>query len=305
MEVLVTGGAGFIGSHLCDLLVNQGYRVTAIDNLSTGRLSNLSSKVNFIQADISKKETWEKLNRFDALFHLAAKTSVTESVKMPLFYFEQNVISSKYISEWGLSKKVQNIIYANTAGALYGDTLEEGHSENALPSPKSPYGATKYACELFLMSLPLNFTSLRLANVYGERQITKGEAGVIPIFIENIYNDKPCTIYGENKIRDYIHVSDVCQYFLNAFEKMQTSKNFKGFFNIGTGIKTKDSEVFKNVSENINKPSTVIYEKKRDGEIDSTYLNISKSQDVLNYTPKINFSLGCQRTVNYYVENEL
>jgi UDP-glucose 4-epimerase len=305
MEVLVTGGAGFIGSHLCDHLISKGCNVTVIDDLSTGRNKNLSKKVDFIQADISKQETWNSLNKnFNALFHLAAKTSVTESVKIPSFYFQQNVITSQYIYEWSIKNNVKNVIYANTAGALYGDAFDKGHNESSLPKPKSPYGATKYACELFLMSLPINFTSIRLANVYGERQITKGEAGVIPIFTENIHAGKDCIIFGKNKMRDYIHVTDVCEYFVRAFEKMLPSQGWKEIFNVGTGVKTEDEKVFNTISSVIKKPAQMLYADKRDGEIDVTYLDISKAKEILEYEPKIEFVQGCSNTVRYYLENE-
>lgn len=297
MNVLVTGGAGFIGSHLVDTLVNLGCNVTVIDDLSTGSKNNLNPKAHFIQGSVLDEKLWDSLSGFETLIHFAAKTSVVESVKQPSVYYEHNVTPSKIIGEWCLREKVQRVIYATSAGTMYGNAGNVGHSENSLPKPISPYSATKYMGEFYLMTLPLNIVSLRFSNVYGERQKAKEGEGVIPIFTDRMRTGEPCYIFGNNKTRDYIHVSDVCK----AVSKLVHKEPRKDIFNIGSGVEIQDIDVYREVARHNKCDIAPVLAPHRSGELTRVYLDISKAKQELGWEPKISFPEGCARTVLSYL----
>jgi UDP-glucose 4-epimerase len=297
MKALVTGGAGFIGSHIVDTLLQHGYDVTVIDDLSTGNEKNINPKADFIHGSITEEHIWNRLSGFETLVHFAAKTSVVESVKKPAYYFDQNCTPTKMIGEWCVRNNLQRVFYANSAGTMYGNSGDVGHTEDATPRPISPYSATKYISELYLMTLPLNVVSLRFANVYGERQSSKGEAGVIPIFTDRIREGQPCYIFGTNKTRDYVHVSDVCKIASKLLSKEPT----KNVFNVGSGLEIQDIDVYRAVAKHTKCDAAPIFAPHREGELTRIYLDISKAKSELNWEPKISFEEGCARTVFSYL----
>ncbi len=341
MRVLVTGGAGFIGSHLVDLLVAQGLDLCVIDDLSSGSELNLLSakklakelgqKLSLIQGDISQKTTWEKIEGdFDAFFHLAAQTSVTYSVKNPELDFQSNVQSVLHISRFLRERKVRHFIYANTAGALYGPTENVPTPETEALRPLSPYGATKSFMETYISSLAsslkgsgewssdphqknyFSWTSLRLGNIYGPRQTTKGEAGVIPIFIEEISNSRAPCIFGDgSKTRDYLYIDDVVLAFKKAFALSQ-NEVIDDAFNVGSGIETSDQQVFDEVFKAIKTratekgesfwPKQVVPRKDhvRPGEVHQSCLDTNKIFKKMMFKSSMDFSKGVLNTVLSY-----
>jgi len=344
MKVLVTGGAGFIGSHCVDGLLSEGHDVTVVDDFSTGSETNLiqaraTAKVSgrnlqVLKATVADLELWRKLPAHDALLHFAAQTSVTASVAQPEHDFSVNVNCIPAMTQWIVRNGVRFVVYANTAGALYGEALSFPTDERALITPLSPYGATKSFFETYLAALTrsrkaggdwsndpalpnyFSWMSLRLANVYGPRQVSKGEAGVIPIFIEKMVKGEMPTIFGDgNKVRDYIYVGDVARAFLAAFEKIRQVA-IDDVFNVSTGVETRDIEVFDAVLDGLHercrKDPTLEKTKKaldvreprfapvRPGEVKRSSLNNFKIQSYLNWRPERSFAEGVLETVLAY-----
>lgn len=344
MRVLVTGGAGFIGSHCVDALLSQGNHVTVVDNFSSGREANLvharalasTSKLELRveKASIDDPELWERLGHHDALFHLAAQTSVTRAVRDPEVDFATNAAPIPLILSWLRRSRTRMVVYANTAGALYGDPLTYPTDERSLVQPVSPYGATKSFFETYLASTCrslkasgvwtsdprsteyFSWVSLRLSNVYGPRQVSTGESGVVPIFFQSIANGKSPTIFGDgNKTRDYVHVRDVAQAFVSALTRMREA-SFDEAFNVGTGIETSDVDVFEYVLKaardlsvsdryaSLLAKSAVVtrpeFAPVRPGEVIRSVLNVAKIDAFLGWLAPTKFEQGVRETVESY-----
>jgi UDP-glucose 4-epimerase len=334
MKILVTGGAGFIGSHIVDALIQAGHSIYVIDNYFSGRDRNLipgrdlaakkGLALETLDADISNALIWSKIPAVDAVFHIAAQTSVTASVKESARDFAWNVLASKFIFDFMRMNSVRYFLYTNTAGALYGVPRVLPTPEDHVIHPTSPYGATKSFFETYIRALTtslkmdgslgddpsasnyFSWASLRLGNVYGPRQITKGEAGVVPIFIEKFLANTSPTIFGSGlETRDYVHVSDVVSAFMHVFEMMQ-KKSVDSEFNVGTGKEVSTKTVFDHVLKSMNGKTNVTkaeFAPLRPGELEKSCLNISKLQKT-GWSPKWVFSEGVPQTVRYYLENE-
>ena len=344
MKILVTGGAGFIGSHCVDALLLLGHEVCVVDNLLSGREINLDFarklasekkiKFEFVNGDISKPEVWDQLAKssWDGMFHLAAQTSVTAAVENPELDFRINVDSVNFICNWARKTGLKYLVYANTAGAMYGAAEEFPTSENHPCRPTTPYGATKNFFESYLGSLArslkasgvwssnskeknyFSWLSLRLANVYGPRQITKGEAGVIPIFIEALRDGRRPTIFGNgSKTRDYVYVGDIARAFVQGLQILNEKCIDEGV-NVGTGIETSDKEVFDSVRDSIRQTKTSLpgfdlatldsplLAAIRPGEIERSCLNNQRAKQVLaGFVPKVAFRDGVDQTVRAYL----
>jgi UDP-glucose 4-epimerase len=334
MKALVTGGAGFIGSHIVDALLKKRHDVVVVDNFYSGREKNLSDakkiaqemnvELTIVKADISLEKTWKELPSVQAIFHIAAQTSVTASVLESDRDFSWNILAAKYLVEFIKKNKIQFLLYSNTAGALYGVPEVIPTNETQPLHPICPYGATKSFLETYIRALTeslkmdnkwsndstkanyFSWASLRLGNVYGPRQITKGEAGVVPIFIEKLFSQEVPTIFGSGKeTRDYVHVHDVVSAFMTVFEKQQKGKVDEAF-NVGTGVATQTHDVFQNVLKNM-KDKTTIKEAKhaslRPGELEKSCLDVSKLKK-LGWTPSWDFEKGVSQTVKVYLEIE-
>jgi UDP-glucose 4-epimerase len=293
MRCLITGAAGFIGSHLSELLIDFGHEILAIDDLSNGNLTNLTSvkknpKFNFVCADIADKRTFEKISTdIDWIFHLAGKADVVPSINNPSPYFESNVIGTFNVANFAKSSSIKKIIYAGSSSA-YGIPEDYPTAENSNINPRYPYALTKYMGEELLMhwakiyKLPVNI--LRLFNVYGPRSRTSGTYGaVFGVFLAQKMAGEPFTVVGDGtQTRDFTYVSDVCHAFIAAAETEVSGE----VFNVGSS----STYSINSLVELIGGP--VVNIPKRPGEPDCTFADISKIQRVLGWKPKTSFEDG-------------
>jgi UDP-glucose 4-epimerase len=301
MKVLVTGGAGFIGSHLVDSLIKRGHQVVVVDNLSTGRPENINPAATFYRVDICSPELeriFEKENP-ELVNHQAAQTVIQKSREDPVFDAKQNILGSLNLIMQCLRFRVKKIVYASSAG-IYGEPEYCPVAENHPVHPISYYGISKLTVEHYLrvvhLEQKLSYITLRYSNVYGPRQNPKGEAGVVAIFTGQMLQGERPTIFGKgDKTRDYFHVSDVVWANLLAMEKGEN-----GTYNIGTGVETADQEIFDLLAELTAYRGSPRYAPVRKGEIHRICLDWSKAQKELGWQPRFSLREGLAETVNYY-----
>ncbi len=301
MNILVTGGAGFIGSHLVDQLIARGHTVSIIDNLSTGKHENVNPRADFYERDITDKgisAVFEKQNP-EMVFHLAAQVDVRKSVSDPLFDARSNIMGTINLLLQSKLYGVGKFIFSSSGGVIYGDTPEPA-TENTPPQPISPYGVAKLAGEGYIRCFGewnnLDYSILRYANVYGPRQDPKGEAGVVSIFIGQIANGEQSILYGDGKLeRDYVFIDDVVKANIACIQKGSV-----GTFNIGTGIATNVETLHEKIGEVMNKTNEKTYLPKRSGELDRNVLNIGKATGVLNWKPAVSLKDGLLRTYEWF-----
>lgn len=296
MKCIVTGGAGFIGSHLVDRLLSDGHDVLVLDNLSTGRIENLdnnywnSSYFLFREADISKVRLTAYFMEIDWVFHLAGKVDIVPSIKRPLDYFEANVKGTLNILEASRLAKVEKFIYASSS-SCYGIPNKYPTPEEALCSPQYPYALTKYLGEQLVQHwhkvYKLPTASLRLFNVYGPRSRTTGAYGaVLGVFLKQKLEGRPCTIVGDGKQkRDFVYVSDV----VDAFVKAAESPYHGGAYNIGSGKPQSILELSWALGFD-----DVEYVPERPGEPKITHADISSANRILKWEPKVSFKDGIE-----------
>jgi UDP-glucose 4-epimerase len=306
MKILVTGGAGFIGSHIVDAYLDAGYEVLVIDNLSTGDLNNLNPKAKFFELDIRDKKVADIFakERPDIVNHHAAQISVTVSTQKPIFDADINILGSLNIFTNSAKYGVQKIIFASTGGAIYGDADEYPTTENYVPMPVSPYAIAKFSVEKYLhyyfYQFGLKYLVLRYANVYGPRQIPHGEAGVVSIFIENLLQNKESNLYAypdesDGMIRDYVFVSDVVNANLQGLEMSDNE-----VVNIGTGKPTTTGKLYRQIASLMGSNIKPKLMGARQGDIHRSCLDISKAREVLNWYPKTSLQEGIEKTINYF-----
>ncbi len=308
MKALITGGAGFIGSNLAERLIKEGFHVSIIDNLSSGFLKNVPDKANFYLADITDKEIVNKIfeiEKPDYVFHLAAQIDVRASIRNPVFDASINIIGGINILEECIKHKTKKIIYTNTGGALYGNVLQDDIpvKEDYRINPDCHYGVSKLTFENYLKLYNklygLNFVSLRLPNVYGEKQNPYGEAGVVAIFINRILSGEKVYIYGDgNQTRDYTYVGDVIDGIL-----LSLNKGNNECYNLGTGKEVSVNELFDIIS-NVSdcKGLDPVYVEKRAGEIERIALNAEKAKKEFGWEPKTDISDGIRKTYEFFQE---
>ncbi len=301
MKVLVTGGAGFIGSHLVDALIRQGYQVVVVDNLSTGRPENINPAATFYQVDISSPDLeriFEK-ERPELVNHQAAQTVIRKSMEDPVFDAKQNILGSLNLVLQCLRFGVKKIVYASSAG-IYGEPKYRPVDENHPVTPISYYGISKHTVEHYLhlshLENSLSYAVLRYSNVYGPRQSPRGEAGVVAIFTRQMLQGERPTIFGKgDKTRDYVYVSDVVAANLLAMVKGENS-----IYNIGTGVETADQEIFNLLAELTGYQGSPHYAPVRKGEIYRSCLAYSKAQKEIGWQPRFRLREGLTETVHYY-----
>ncbi len=305
MKVLVTGGAGFIGSHVVDALVKNGDEVVIIDNFRTGFEKNINPaatlyRMNICHTEIEKVFKWEKPQ---VVIHLAAQTSVTQSIKNPANDAAVNILGSLNVILNCVKSGVQKMVYSSSC-ALYGAPeylpVDEIHPVKSL----SPYGVSKHTVEHYLFQnhvvYGLPFVALRYANVYGPRQNTHGEGGVVAIFAGQMLSGETPTIYGlGDKSRDYVYVEDIVRANLLAAESHET-----GIFNIGTGEEILDQTVFELISRECNYTGFPFYVAERPGEIKRMCLDYSHAAKSLKWNPQVHVREGFASAIAYY-KNEL
>jgi len=305
MNILVTGGAGFIGSNVVDALVEKGHKVAVVDDLSTGKEKNLNPNAQFFNIDLREKDALKEVFqsvRLEIICHIAAQIDVRKSAAYPTFDASVNIIGSINLFELAVKYNVRRIIFSSTGGALYGESENLPASEDTLVAPLAPYGVSKYCTEQYLdyfkRMYGIERVILRYANVYGPRQDPLGEAGVIAIFTGRILNGENPIIYGDgNQTRDYVHVEDIVKANLLAMDSKQ------GIYNIGTGIETSVNELVEMFSTVLNKDVKPVYEPPRKGEVQRIALDGTKAKEELGFIPQFFLEEGLEKTLKWYNKN--
>lgn len=313
-RILVTGGAGFIGSHIVDRLLNEGFDVTVIDDLSNGHLENIAhnqdkNEFHFVKGDIRDSDLVKNtMKDIDAVFHEAAFVSVTLSLQNPMLVNDVNVIGTLNLLKAAVDLNVKRFIFASS-GAVYGETANPRRGEEIPPDPAQPYGVSKLAAESytrsFYKSYGLETVVLRYSNVFGPRQsfdIQCTYGGVIAIFLNRLMRNMAPIVYGDGEqTRDFVYVKDVVEANMLALE----SKNAVGeFINIGTSIETSVNKVAQALKNSLDKRDIKnIYAEPRLGELKRGYLDISKAKSMLNYTPRFSFEKGIYDLVKWYTRD--
>jgi UDP-glucose 4-epimerase len=305
MKILITGGAGFIGSNVADVLLKKGHNVVIVDNLSSGKKENVNKKAIFYKADIYNKKTVQNIfnkEKPNIVIHNAAQIDVRKSVADPFFDAEVNILGSINILNSCVKNKVKKIIFASSGGTIYGECGGKAPDEETKPNPLSPYGIAKNSVENYIRFYSsvykLEYTILRYGNVYGPRQDPHGEAGVVAIFTSKILNNENITIFGNGKqMRDYVYVADVA----NANVKSIT-KGKNQIINISTAKAVSVNELVQIMSNVSGYNKKVIYKPKRDGELFKSFLNINKAKKILRWEPEFGIEKGIKKTIEYFRE---
>jgi len=301
MKILITGGAGFIASHIQDAYIKKGHKVVIVDNLVTGSKKNLNPKTKFYKVDITSPlvKSIIKKEKPDIINHHAAQMDVRKSVADPIFDARTNILGIINLLEGAREVGVKKFIFASSGGAIYGDTSKIPTMETHVERPVSPYGIAKLTSEKFLhyynVQYGLEYVALRYANVYGPRQSSGGEAGVVAIFIDRLLAGKKPTIHGDGKTtRDYVYVADVVKANLSAL-KAKT-----GVYNIGTGKETDVNQV----GEKIVKALGVNIEPKhgpaKPGEQKRSCIDWKLANKMLGWRPEVDLDEGIGRTVAWF-----
>jgi UDP-glucose 4-epimerase len=303
MRVLVTGGAGFIGSHVATGFAAAGHEVLALDNLSRGRRENLPAGVSLAVADVRDRAALEKVFaefRPEAVDHHAAQVSVRDSVADPAADAEINVIGGLRLLETCVAHQVPRFLFASTGGAIYGEQERFPADESHPAAPLAPYGIAKLAVEKYLyfyeVTYGLKWTALRYSNVYGPRQDPHGEAGVVAIITERMLTGRKATINGDGgQTRDFVYVADVARANLLALERGAT-----GPINIGTGLETSINDVFGLLREFTGAQLDERHGPAKPGEQRRSVLDPARAKQLLGWEPTVDVREGLARTVEYF-----
>ena len=307
MKILLTGGAGFIGSHVADELIAKGNRVVIIDNLSTGFEYNINPESKFIKADITDFKKIEEIfaeELPEIVYHFAAQIDLRKSVSDPLFDARTNIMGTLNLINLSNDIKVKKFIFSSTGGAIYGDTDDRPTPENHPEWPLSPYGIAKLATDKFLNYYSevfgLKYVSLRYGNVYGPRQNPHGEAGVVAIFLNKMLNGGQPVINGDgNQTRDYVYVKDVVK--ANILSLENTDKI--GIYNVGTSIELSVNDLFKEINKNFDNKYKQVHGPAKLGEQKTSCLNYEKIKKDMNFMPETDFSEGIRETYKWFLLN--
>jgi UDP-glucose 4-epimerase len=302
MRILVTGGAGFIGSHVSSAYLAAGHEVAIADDLSTGRQKNLPAKANFFQVDIRDMEVMGRVfEEFQptVINHLAAQMDIRRSLREPLFDASVNVIGSLVIFELCVKHRVKRAIFASSGGAIYGEPKVLPVTEETRELPISHYGVTKLAVERYLgvykQVYGIDSVILRYANVYGPRQNPGGEAGVVAIFAGQMLKGEVPTIFGDgSKTRDYVFVDDIAEANLLAL-----SKGNGEIYNLGCGVQVSDYDIFNVIRRAVGFDQEPQYAPKRPGEIEHIALDAHRAALQLSWSPKVTLTAGIAKTVEH------
>jgi UDP-glucose 4-epimerase len=302
MNMLVTGGAGFIGSHVVDALIAEGHDVTVIDNLSSGKKENLNPQAHFFHLDIGDPRV-EKLfqdNSFDIMFHLAAQIDVRKSVTDPVYDATINILDSVKLLNYCRQYNVSRVIYSSTGGAIYGEPEYLPADEKHPVRPLAPYGISKYSLEKYIEYFSdlygLEYVILRYANVYGPRQDPHGEAGVVAIFSGLLLEGKQCKIFGNGEqTRDYVYAGDIVRANILSINRASGE-----ILNLGTGVETSVNQLHSKMCEIMGVSSQPAYQPARPGEVDRISLDIRLAEKVLGWKPEVSIHEGLKDTIEYF-----
>jgi UDP-glucose 4-epimerase len=305
MRTLVTGGAGFIGSHVADALLAAGHQVLVLDNLSTGRRENVPGGATFLQADVSSPEVERAIADYApaALFHHAAQTDVRRAAADPVFDANVNVLGTVRVASAATRAGAKVLVLASTGGALYGEQQRyPAHEEDAV-RPLSPYGFSKACGEQYLALLSrtehVRSVALRYANVYGPRQGGSSEAGVIGIFTQRILQGEPLTVYGDGRqTRDFVYVGDVVRANLRALDNEMA----RGAYNIGTGLETDINAIAHQLMAAAGRSVQTRHESMRACELRRSVIDPLHAKTELGWTPEITLRDGLARTLEWFRE---
>jgi UDP-glucose 4-epimerase len=307
MKILVTGGAGFIGSHVVDLLINAGHDVAVVDDLSTGRRSNLNPKARFYQVDIRSPEMRQVFEQEhpEVVDHHAAQMDVRRSVADPIFDADVNILGSIKLAQLAVEFKTRKFIHISSGGAVYGEPVYLPCDEAHPVQPLCPYGASKYTFELYLYMFKelynLDYSIIRYPNVYGPRQDPFGEAGVVAIFVGQMLAGKPVTINGDGKqVRDFVYVGDCAKANLLTLDKGSGK-----VYNLGYGIGTDINQIFAGLQVITGYAQNAHYGPDKPGETRRIFLDASRAKEDLGWQPTVNLDEGLRRTVEYFKQAEI
>ena len=302
MRALVTGGAGFIGSHLVDALVAAGHDVAVVDDLSRGRRDQVPAAAQLMELDICDAALTDVVTRVapDVVFHLAAQIDVRQSVRDPLGDAGTNVVGTVNLLGACVAASVRRVVLASTGGAIYGDTDDIPTPEAHACAPESPYGTAKLSAEAYGGTFErirgLEFVALRYANVYGPRQDPHGEAGVVAIFATHLLAGEPCVINGDGaQTRDYVYVADVVDANLRA-----VAVTPPGVFNIGTGTETSVNELHSRLRSLAGSPHEAQHGPGKPGEQRRSCLDIRLARERLGWEPSVDLDAGLLRTLDFF-----
>jgi len=310
MKILVTGGAGFIGSNVVDGYIEEGHEVIVVDDLSSGKRSNVNPRATFYEVDIRSRELEKVMEREkpEIINHHAAQISVPASVSDPMLDADINIRGFLNLLQCGVKWGTRKVIFISSGGAIYGEADEYPTSEKYLPKPLSPYAVSKYASEHYLAyyhhQYGLEYTVLRYANIYGPRQIAHGEAGVVAIFMDNLLKERPSTLYHfredkEGMVRDYTFVGDIVK-----ANKLALDRGNLDCFNIGTGRETKTLELYETIfqvfqelsGKSLESLSMPVRALARPGDLTKSCLVAEKAREVLGWKPDTGLEGGIRKT---------
>jgi UDP-glucose 4-epimerase len=305
MKVLVTGGAGFIGSHVTDRLIEAGVDAVVLDNLTSGKRESVHPRARLYEADLCGDGIRPLLEqeRFDCIVHHAAQMNVRRSVDDPVFDARVNILGSLNLLQAALATGVKKFVFASTGGAIYGEQLTFPADETHQTCPMSPYGVAKLAVEKYLAFYEavhgLPHTILRYANVYGPRQDPHGEAGVVAIFSQRLLAREPALINGDGEqTRDFIYVEDVVRANVLA-----VTTDLRGIYNVGTGIETSVNALYACVAKHANGTQAPRHGPAKAGEQRRSVLDCRKLQAATDWTPTVSLDEGLRRTVAFFAES--
>lgn len=312
-RVLVTGGAGFIASHVADLYLEGGWEVTVLDDLSTGRRKNVPAAAEFVECGVNDVRARKLLEEggFTVLNHHAAQMDVRASVTDPLFDERVNIAGLINLLEGARRGGVRRVVFASSGGVVYGEGDALPHREEALKLPVSPYGVSKLASEYYLAMYAqlhgLEVVPLRYANVYGPRQNPHGEAGVVAIFCSRILRQEPLTVYGDGtQTRDYVFVGDVARANLAAttgrLARLRSIDDVA--FNVGTGVETSVVELARTILNAAGTDVPIEHVDARPGELQRSAVDPGKLEAQWNWRPEVSLAEGLQRTYDWIATDQ-
>ena len=313
MRALITGGAGFIGSHLAEALLDQGHDVTVLDDLSTGKLSNVPKQAEFVQASVDSPEAaalFDKAGGFDLVSHHAAQMDVRRSVMDPRFDAQVNIMGLLNLLEAAVRHSVRRFQFVSSGGVVYGEPEQRPTPETAPKQPLSPYGVSKLTSEYYLFYYHriqrLDYVALRYSNVFGPRQDPHGEAGVVAIFSKRLQAGQPLTIYGDGEqTRDYVFVEDVVRanLVLSDVRLREGTCLDDRAFNVGTGVETSVNTLAETLMRHSGQSSALVRAPERPGELRHSCLSIERMCG-LGWQPRHSLQEGLAITYDYITAKE-